>query len=569
MIHTAGTRGRSFGSVSAGLVTAFVLAALVCTVPAFAVTDSISEQIEDYLSQTYPATQPGATVIITKDGEMIFRGAYGMADLELAVPLAPDMVFRLGSITKQFTGAAILLLEQEGKLSVDDPITKFLPDYPTHGHDITVAHLLAHTSGIRSYTGIPGWMDKKIKEDLTLEELIDAFKSEPMDFAPGERYLYNNSGYVLLGAVVEAASGKSYEEFLEERIFGPLEMERSDFGNHSRIIKHRARGYQAGPGGWSNAQYLSMTQPHAAGSLLSTVDDLARWDRSLYTGELFDQESMNKIFEPFELNDGTSTDYSYGFSIGELRGRKSISHGGGINGFRTFALRVPEEKLYVAVLTNAAGHPANPGTVANKIAAMAIGDPFPEFSAVSVDDDVLEQYVGVYRVDDESTRTVTLYKGRLFTQRDNSPRQPISPSSDVDFFYPNSFTHLTFVKEGDDVSHMLVYQNGAKEPERADLTDDPLPTVERADVDKSILERYVGEYPVMSELVITISMRGDTLYRGITGQPAMEMIPVSETEFVVEPEGSRVSFDVGSGGEVEGLEMQLGPQTIEVARKDG
>jgi CubicO group peptidase (beta-lactamase class C family) len=156
-------------------------------------TQGLGPQIRRFLEATYPADEPGAAVIVVRDGEVVFRDAFGMADLELGVALRPDMVFRLGSITKQFTGAAILLLQERGLLSVDDPITRFLPDYPVHGHAITIGHLLAHTSGIRSYTGIPGWMSTRIKSDMSVAELIDGFKNEPMDFAPGERFLYNNS----------------------------------------------------------------------------------------------------------------------------------------------------------------------------------------------------------------------------------------------------------------------------------------------------------------------------------------------------------------------------------------
>lgn len=433
---------------------------------------AMRNQIETLVTEAYPNDQPGAAVIVTCDGEVLYRGARGVANLELGVPLEVDMVFRLGSITKQFTGAAIALLEERGEISLDDPITKFLPDYPTHGHEITVAHLLAHTSGIRSYTGIPGWMEKKIKEDLTTEELVDGFKNEPMDFAPGDRWSYNNSGYVLLGAIIEKVSGKSYEDFVEQEIFAPLGMTNSYYGSHDQIIPRRASGYEGSPGEYRNAQYLSMSQPHAAGALLSTVDDLAKWDHSLYSSCLLSEEARKKMMTPFQLDDGSSTDYGYGFLIGELRERPAIFHGGGIFGFITYGLRLPQERIYVAVLTNCAGHPVRADDVARRLAAIAIGDPFPEFDAIELDQRTLENYTGVYRSDKETTYVVTLIDGRLHTQRNDERRRPMTPHSDSGFFYETGFTHLEFVKDdGGRVSHMLIYPEGSREPERAELTD--------------------------------------------------------------------------------------------------
>ena len=337
--RASGQRGplatRTAKSLAAALCAALLLS-LPLSAAAKVDAQELEKQIGAFLSATYSADEPGATVIAVRDGKVVYRGAHGMADLELGVPLEPDMVLRLGSITKQFTAAAILLLEEQGKLSVDDPITEFLPDYPVHGHEITVAHLLSHTSGIRSYTGIPGWMQTKIKDDLTLEELIEGFRSEPMDFSPGERFLYNNSGYVLLGAIIEKASGKGYEEFIDEEIFKPLGMKASFYGNHDRIISRRAKGYDGGPGKYRNARYLSMSQPHAAGSLLSTVDVIATSDAAIYTQDLLSAGSLEKQVKPFALNDGESTSYAYGLMVGELRGREMIQHGGGIFGSRQY-----------------------------------------------------------------------------------------------------------------------------------------------------------------------------------------------------------------------------------------
>jgi CubicO group peptidase (beta-lactamase class C family) len=259
---------------------------------------SATAAFERVMKDAYPADKPGAAVIVVKDGKTLFRRAYGMADLELGVPLQPDMVFRLGSITKQFTATAILMLAEEGKVNVQDRIEKHLPGYPTHGHIITVEHLLTHTSGIQSYTGMPGWMNDRIMAPMKPQEIIDGFKKEPLNFGPGERWAYNNSGYILLGAIIEKVSGKSYEAFVKERVFDPLGMTSSYYDNPEPIINRRVSGYTGDAKDPRNARYLSMTQPYAAGSLASTVDDLARWDQALAAGKVLKPESLARAWKP-------------------------------------------------------------------------------------------------------------------------------------------------------------------------------------------------------------------------------------------------------------------------------
>ena len=276
----------------------------------------LAQAIDAMLVEACKPDAPGAAVIVARDGNVVFRKGYGMANLELGVPIAPEMVFRLGSITKQFTAVAILMLAEQGKLALEDDITRFLPDYPTQGHTITVEHLLTHTSGIKSYTSMPEWLALR-RNDLTVEELIDLFKDQPMEFAPGERWAYNNSGYVLAGAIIEKVSGQTYEQFLEQQIFEPLGMARTCYDRTTRIVPGRVAGYDRGDEGIENAAYVSMTHPYAAGALMSSVDDLQRWDEALFAHRLVKPESLQRAFTPFVLNDGTSAGYGCGWGIGD------------------------------------------------------------------------------------------------------------------------------------------------------------------------------------------------------------------------------------------------------------
>nr|MCU0366897.1 beta-lactamase family protein [Bacteroidales bacterium] len=233
-------------------------------------TKQLTAEYDRMLSEKFRQGETGCAALVAKDGQIIYKKAFGMADLELNVPMQPDMVFRIGSITKQFTAVAILQLMEQGKLSLQDDITKYIPDYPTHGYNITIEHLLTHTSGIKSYTNVPEFQ-KYVRQDMKPEEAINTFRNLPMEFAPGTKWNYNNSGYFLLGYIIEKVSGKTYQEYIEENFFKPLGMTGSCYGNDSRIIKNRASGYQPGKDGVQNADFLSMLLPYSAGAIQSTV----------------------------------------------------------------------------------------------------------------------------------------------------------------------------------------------------------------------------------------------------------------------------------------------------------
>lgn len=435
----------------------------------------VTKALDELVSKTYPADEPGASVIVVRDGRTLLRKGYGMADMELGVRVEPDMVFRLGSITKQFTAASVLMLAEQGKLSLTDDVTKFLPDYPTGGRSITVEHLLTHTSGIKSYTSMPAWRTMW-RKDFTVQELIDLFKNEPADFAPGERWSYNNSGYILLGAIIEKVSGQSYDEFVRRNIFEPLGMKHSYYGSATRLIPRRVPGYSRGAGGFENAQYLSMTQPYAAGSLLSTVDDLALWDAALYTDRPVKQASLARAFTPYVLKGGGATDYGYGWVKTTYEGHTFIEHGGGIHGFSTYALRVPDRRVFVAVLTNRDSGPQSPELLALKLAAVALGKPLRPAVAVALRPEELTPLAGVYEVGEGDAFYVRADGGKLTGRRNNNQPRQFFPLSATEFFVDkDTLDRVIFTKDaaGKVTSVRFVRRRGA--PLVATRTDKPLP----------------------------------------------------------------------------------------------
>ena len=439
-------------------------------------TQTIPE-IDRLLNQIYPPDGPGAAAIVVKDGKVLHRQGYGLANLEHNLPIEPEMVFKIGSVTKQFTAVSILMLVEEGKLALDDPIVKFLPGYPTHGHRITIEHLLTHTSGIKSYTSLPEW-EGLFPKNLTADEMIEGFKYKPMDFAPGKRFLYNNSAYFLLGVIIEKVSGLSYEAFLQQRIFDPLGMKQTYGYTGLRIIPKRLSGYEKSEDGYQNCIYISMTHPGAAGVLSSTVDDLVLWDESLYTEKLVKSASLQRAWTPYTLSDGSSTHYGYGWGIEQFQGLQWIRHGGGIPGFVCEALRIPQEKLFVAVLSNNTGAEKTTEETAYRIALLALGKPASEPQPVELSAAALERLSGVYENPEGEPAHILVKDGKLYQSLPTyNFEELISPLSE-DEWYPkgNVFYRLRFLSDavGSVTAYEVVNPYGrAQETYRK--TDKPLP----------------------------------------------------------------------------------------------
>ncbi len=443
------------------------LLVLVCAASLAAGQQDPLPAMKEFLAGVYRPDEPGAAVLVRKDGTTLMRAGYGMAHLELGVPIDPAMIFRLGSVTKQFTAMAVLMLAAEGKLKLEDEITKYLPDYPAGDRRVTIAHLLGHTSGIHSYTALPGFM-AGIGKDYTPSELVALFAKEPFDFQPGAKFLYSNSGYFLLGLIIEKASGRSYEDFLRARIFEPLGMSHTGYGHMEPVLRGRVAGYDKNPeGALVNTAWMSMTQPYAAGALISSVDELVLWDDALYTDKLLDGALRDRMFTSFTLDSGESTGYACGWSVGELQGEKTQEHGGGINGFATYVLRVPSQHVYVAVLSNNTGASLAPGPVARNLAARAIGKPLVEKRAVSIDPAIVDAYAGDYELAPGFILTISRDKDRFFAQATGQPRFEIFPLSETEFFIKAFEAGITFVKEPDGgVAKLILHQRGDRPARR-------------------------------------------------------------------------------------------------------
>jgi len=517
-------------------------ASAVHAAPAAAQTDkALSATIDAAIAPHYKNSEPGATVIVTRDGKTVLRKAYGMADVAAKVKMRPEMTLRLGSITKQFTATAILLLAEEGKLKLSDPITTFLPDYPMQGKTITIEHLLTHTSGIVNYTSKPDYVGGMTR-DLTPAAMIDSFKNDPLDFEPGTRMSYSNSGYFLLGAIIEKVSGQSYARFVEQRIFKPLGMTHTAYEGSERVKPGRAAGHSMGEGGFKAAAPLSMTQPYAAGSLVSTVDDLAKWDAAISAGKLLKRENWNRAMTAYQLADGKPTGYGYGWAIGALRGTPLISHGGAINGFSTFALRLPEKKVYVAVLGNSDGGLIPPEFVAQKAAAIAAGNPFPDWKAIAADPAAMASVSGAYQQDEKTQRVVRVSDGKLTMERPGRPPFEIVAYAKDSYYVPNTFSSFTFERDAKgEVTQLTLHDDGREIVSKR--TGPVPPEVTGVAVAPATLDAYAGRFELAPGFVITFKRDGDKFIGQATGQPAFTLVAESDTVFFVKEVQARVRFE--------------------------
>jgi CubicO group peptidase (beta-lactamase class C family) len=394
--------------------------------PAPPATQDPAGEIDRLLAATFHPDAPGAVVLVIDHGQPLLRRAYGMANLELHLSMDPSAVLRICSLTKQFTAVAILQLADAGKLRLDDPLAAYLPAIAPPG--VTIAQLLTHTSGVPSLDP-QRWM-KIWTQDLTPLEVVALTRDKPLDFPPGTDFRYSNSGYVLLGALIEKCSGQTYPDYLQSHIFTPANMSSSFYDSASRIIPHRVPGYILQEKAWANAPAISMTQTYSAGALLSTVDDLYIWERALSTGKLLSPSLLARASSHLQLPDGRDTNYGFGWELSSIAGHPSRAHGGGIPGYSAYELRIPDIDFYAVLLSNTNETPLPLRTLALRIARIALHQPASP-AAFQFPASELQDFPGNYRITPTQSFIVTLDNGSLIAQLGPGKKKllPTAPDS--------------------------------------------------------------------------------------------------------------------------------------------
>ena len=511
--------------------------------------------------ETFPADGPAGSVRVVKNGKTIYEKALGYADLENKVAARTDHVFRIGSITKQFTAVAILQLAKDGKLALTDEITKFLPDYPTQGKKITVEQLLNHTSGIKSYTSMEKWTPEVHRKDFTPLELVDFFKNEPMDFDPGTKYEYNNSAYILLGVIIEKVSGMTYAEYVQKNLFDPAGMKASYYDMAGPLIPNRAHGYSqkdGGGGGYVNCAYLSMTQPYSAGSLASTTEDLCKWTAALHSGKILDQTWLKKAFQTTILPDGTNTHYGFGWQMANIQGSPTIEHGGGIHGFLSMMIYLPNEDVCVAALSANDNNP--PEDLTAKLAAITIGKSY-EAPAIQISEKELQAYTGVFENAKGDLRVLTVEKGRLQSRRINGGTFFLIPNGNDKFVFEKSLTAAHFKKAKGVVTEVIIIDRTSGESVWK-KSDKPIPEgPKEAKLTATQMDRLLGNYELAPGFVLTFSRKENQMFVQATGQPSFEIYPESETKFFMKVVPASCEFVLDGNGAAKEVLWTQGGQT--------
>lgn len=410
-------------------------------------TREIKAKVDVYMKAAVDVERFSGSILIAKDGKPIVSKGYGMANIEFDAPNTPDTVFRLASVSKQFTAAAIMMLQERGKLSVNDLACKYLAECPAAWQPITIRHLLTMTHGVPNVTALELGPLRGLP--VPFDQWTEATGKKPLEYTPGEKFKYLGAGYTLLGFIIERVSGKSYGEFLQENIFTPLGMKRSGYEDPLRIIKNRAIGYKQLQGDpITNVPYREIVRMYAAGGIYSTTEDLLLWDKSFYTEKLLSKKSIEEMSTPFrDMVPGRG--YAYGLWSSQQFGRRRLAHGGNATGFITYFARYPEDEVTVIVLSN--NQSGSAGKINDVLSAIVFGAKYEipkERKAISVASNVLEKYVGEYQAQFPPTSyKITIENGKLMFQEIDFIKAEMFAESETDFFLKAADLQIKFIKD--------------------------------------------------------------------------------------------------------------------------
>lgn len=425
-----------------------LLPSFLTTTPPMARADRVSDFVNEYLKKKQI---PGCAVMVHHNGKVTLLRGYGIVNLEHGVPVTPQTVFQSGSIGKQFTAMAVMMLMEEKKLALDDPISKYL-DVPKNWAGIRVRHLLTHTSGLGDYPE-----SFSLQQDYTEEDLLKMITAQPLGFAAGEKWSYSNLGYVTLGILIRKVSGQFWGDFLRQRVFEPLGMRQTRVISEVDIIPNRAAGYVLKDGTLKNQQWVSPSVNNTAdGSLYFTIEDLVKWDEALENWKLISRTGYDQMWTPVRLNNGTIAPYGFGWRISKTdSGHRLFEHGGAWQGFASYIARYPDDRLSVAVLCNRAG--ASTSYIAKRIAGFYVPALGPRLqTAIKVDPAILTAYAGDYRLEDRFTINMSVAGDRLETTW-LGEKITLTPESETDFFEQDSDRTFRFVRDsGGEVTSLII-----------------------------------------------------------------------------------------------------------------
>ncbi|MGC9367396.1 MAG: serine hydrolase [bacterium] len=416
----------------------------------------------DNLVQTYTDQNKFmGSVLVVKDDQIIISKGYGFADIAHQIENNPQTCFRIGSVTKQFTAAAILLLQEQGLISVHDPISRYIPDYP-RGDEITIHHLLTHTSGIPNFTDFENFQDI-MKQDFDIDEILDLFKYEHLDFSPGEKYNYSNSGYLVLSKIIEVVSEMTYSEFMQQSIFSPLGLEHTGVDDYYTIVPGKAEGYIFYDGEYIYDDYVSMTFPLGGGAIYSTGEDLLKWEKALHTEQLLSEYSQQLMFSSHAVisRDDPVKYYGYGWIITETDHGIRYGHSGGIQGFVCNISSYLDHDLVIIILSNNSLSPIF--EILQSITAIVFNEPYQlpqEYVEIDLDPQEYRKFIGTYQYEDEIQLIVSVDDQSIYINPPGEPIAELYPLSETQFFLKVVDATVEFILENGEVQGMNFRQMG-------------------------------------------------------------------------------------------------------------
>lgn len=428
----------------------------------------IALRIDKLISDNYKNYSPGCAILMAKNNEVLLEKGYGIANLELDVPMKPQMIFRIGSITKQFTAMAILQLVEKGQIELTDSIQKFIEEFHFKGKKITIENLLTHTSGIKGYEQIDAKIPNAMRIDFSPKAVIDSLDKLALEFDPDTKFAYSNSNYFLLGCIIENVTGKSYQQYVREHVIEPAGLSSTFYESQTALITNRANGYSFSNGKYWNSDFISMALVYSAGALRSNVTDLYKWHKALYQGKVVKKETLLKAVQPYRLSDGSQIDYGYGFFNKTENGINLIGHGGAIDGFRAIEMYYPEKDVYITLLCNS--ETDNFERFFQSISNVVLGiDVTNEQNEIKLSGEILDSYVGTYKSDQYNV-SIKIYRanGRIYGDLSNGTGSYLMfmALTETRFFLPDVQrvkTTADFIKENGKVTKVILTQEQAVE----------------------------------------------------------------------------------------------------------
>lgn len=450
-----------------------VLAISLCVATCYAQpSDEQIKKIQSLAETTFNADTPGGVVFVAHKDQILYQSAIGTEELN-GGPLTNDSIFRIASVTKQFTAVAILQLAEQGKLNLDDNISKHIPEFDTRGDLISIRMLLNHTSGIRDFTSLPDFNPELEATDVTPDELMDFFNNIELAFKPGTHHSYSNSGYALLGIIIERTSNQTYAQYMQEHIFAKAGMKRAFAGGDHNDTTGFATGHHNARSGYRPTGYISLTWPFAAGCIETTAADLHAWTRALYAGKLISTESLKQAHTPTILPSGRKINYGFGWDTTHVQNHPSVEHGGGIAGFSSYVLYIPSKEIFVTILSNT--QPGGLRELAARLAAIAIGQPYDQIDEIEYDPEELDTLTGIYTDQRGDKRHILIRDGKLFSQRIGGMGLFLIPIAPDHFKMEGQLIDILFERDDNDQIKSLIFRSRSRDS-RWTRSPKPLPT---------------------------------------------------------------------------------------------